>query len=107
MREKIKDERENEREDQILREKREERREKDKLKGSRENEERSSCFEKNLARTNYSSRFSIYMIRIRFFGPGELIQNGSPGAQYVEQEVATKNIDTEYINQRPSLQRLW
>ena len=46
------------------------------------------CFEKkNPRRTNYSSIFSpkiqnlavfsiIYMIRIRFFGSGELIQNG-------------------------------
>ena len=52
------------------------------------------CFEKkNPCRTNYSSIFSakvqnltvfsfIYMIRIRFFGPGELIQNGFRAAQY-------------------------
>ena len=43
-------------------------------------------------RTNYSSIFPskvqnltvfsiIYMIRIRFFGPGELIQNGFSAAQ--------------------------
>ena len=48
---------------------------------------------KNPRRTNYSSIFSakvqnltvfsfIYMIRIRFFGPGELIQNGFRAAQY-------------------------
>ena len=47
---------------------------------------------KNPFRTNYSSIFSakvqnlavfsfIYMIRIRFFGPGELIQNGFSGAR--------------------------
>ena len=48
---------------------------------------------KNPFRMNYSSIFSakvqnltvfsiIYMIRIRFFGPGELIQNYFSGAQY-------------------------
>ena len=48
---------------------------------------------KNPRRTNYSSIFSakvqnlavfsfIYMIRIRFFGPQELIQNGFRAAQY-------------------------
>ena len=48
---------------------------------------------KNPFQTNYSSIFSakvqnlavfsiIYMIRIRFFGPGELIQNYFSGAQY-------------------------
>ena len=48
---------------------------------------------KNPFRTNYSSIFSakvqnlavfsfIYMIRIRFFGPGELNQNGLGTAQY-------------------------
>ena len=48
---------------------------------------------KNPFRTNYSSIFSekvqnltvfsiIYMIRIRFFGPGELIQNYFRRAQY-------------------------
>ena len=48
---------------------------------------------KNPRRTNYSSIFLskvqnltvfsiIYMIRIRFFGPGELIQNGFSAAQY-------------------------
>ena len=48
--------------------------------------------EKNPSRTNYSSIFSakvqnltvfslIYMIRIRFFGPRELIQNGFRAAQ--------------------------
>ena len=49
---------------------------------------------KKSSRTNYSSIFSsevpkltmfsiINMIRIRFFGPGELIQNGFSDAQYV------------------------
>ena len=44
---------------------------------------------------NYSSIFPsqvqnltvfsiVYMIRIRFFGPGELIQNGFSAAQYME-----------------------
>ena len=48
---------------------------------------------KNPFRTNYSSIFSakvqnlavfsfIYMIRIRFFGPQELIQNGFRAGQY-------------------------
>ena len=47
---------------------------------------------KNPRRTNYSSIFLrkfrifffsiIYMIRIRFFGPGELIQNGFRRARY-------------------------
>ena len=48
---------------------------------------------KNPCRTNYSSIFSskvqnltvfsiIYMIRTRFFGPGELIQRYFSGAQY-------------------------
>ena len=52
---------------------------------------------KNPRRTNYSSIFSskvqnltvfsiIYMIRIRFFGPVELIQNGFSAAQYAAQE---------------------
>ena len=50
---------------------------------------------KNPFRTNYSSIFSakvqnlavfsfIYMIRIRFFGPQELIQNGFRAGQYEE-----------------------
>ena len=55
----------------------------------------SSCFEKkNPRRTNYSSIFLykfriwpffsfMYMIRIRFFGPGELIQNGLGTEQYL------------------------
>ena len=49
---------------------------------------------KNRCRTNYSSTSSskvqnltvfsfIYMIRIRFFGPRELIQNGLGTAQYI------------------------
>ena len=54
------------------------------------------CFEKqNPRRTNYSSICSskvqnmtvfsiIYMIRIRFFGSGELIQNGFRRARYAE-----------------------
>ena len=29
----------------------------------------------------------IYMIRIRFFGPGELIQNGFSAAQYLQAEM--------------------
>ena len=48
------------------------------------------CFEKNPFRTNYSSIFPLkvqnltvfsinYVIRIRFFGPGELLQNGFGG----------------------------
>ena len=48
---------------------------------------------KNPFRTNYSSIFSskvqnltvfsiIYMIRIRFFGPGKLIQNGFSATQF-------------------------
>ena len=56
---------------------------------------------KNPFRTNYSSIFSakvqnlavfsfIYMIRIRFFGPQELIQNGFRAGQY-GREHATPN----------------
>ena len=51
--------------------------------------------------TNYSSIFSakvhnlavvsfIYMIRIRFFGPGELIQKGFSGAQYERHACGTR-----------------
>ena len=51
------------------------------------------CFENNHFRTNYSSIFSskvqnltvfsiIYMIRIRFFGPRELVQRYFSAAQY-------------------------
>ena len=63
------------------------------------------CFEKNPFRTNYSSIFSkvqkltvfsiIYMIRIRFSGPGELIQNGFSAAQYGMGENSTRSYESK------------
>ena len=60
-------------------------------------------FRKNPFRTNYSSIVSsklqnltvfsiIYMIRIRFFGLGELIQNGLGTTQYWNPEKVFKNL---------------
>ena len=60
---------------------------------------------KNHFRTNCSSLFSskvqnltvfsiIHMIRIRFFGPGELIQNGFSAAQYVAARMTRHNFET-------------